>query len=80
MASNIVNMSGNQKAFTALVDHIVLAPGHYKFTGYTYLWMFLIWGIAFYVSELEAKWMERNGWWFPVRPGVSPFSSLFQIF
>jgi hypothetical protein len=53
--------------FTAVIDHIQLAPEHYKFTGYTYLWMFFIWGSAFYISELESKAMERNGWIFPVR-------------
>jgi len=66
------------KTFTAVVDHIEQEPDHLKLTGTTYLWMFLIWGVAFYVSALEAKAMEKRAWIFPVRSNVVDLFSPFR--
>lgn len=55
------------QSFTAVVDHVNLAPDHFRLVGYSYLWMFFIWGTAFRTAELEAKAMKARGWTFPVR-------------
>lgn len=56
-----------RQTFTAVVDHVELGPDHLKLIGYSYLWMFPIWGIAFYAAELEAKAMEKRNVPFYVR-------------
>ena len=51
---------------------------HLKFMGYSYLWMFPIWGTAFYAAELESKAMTAKNWPFYVRKPNSIFMDFIR--